>query len=109
MLLDLGQKQEFNRSLGQTHLLILKSLPERQEQTGAQPGTETLATAILGTLFFHMDTGAGSAILEYSLQLISLEIWPCLCQPACRQLYWNASGQATSCGNREETATHTSR
>ena len=87
----------------------MKSLPERQEQTGAQPGTETLATAILGTLFFHMDTGAGSAILEYSLQLISLEIWPCLCQPACRQLYWNASGQATSSGNREETATHTSR
>lgn len=87
MLWDLGQKQEFNKSLGQTHLLILKSLPERQEQTGAQPGTETLATAILGSLFYHVDTGARCAVLEYSLQLMSLEIWPWLCQPACRQLY----------------------
>lgn len=35
---DPGQKQWFEGSLGQTSLLTLKSLPERQEATGAHSG-----------------------------------------------------------------------
>ena len=37
-LVTRGQKQSFERSLGQTYLLILESLLERQEATGAHPG-----------------------------------------------------------------------
>lgn len=37
-LWDPGQKQEFERSLDQTHCLILESLPERQKAAGAHPG-----------------------------------------------------------------------
>ena len=36
------QTQQFVRCLAQTHLLILKSLPERQEAVGTPPGTEML-------------------------------------------------------------------
>ena len=32
-----AQRQLFERSLGQTHLLILDSFPERQEASGAPP------------------------------------------------------------------------
>ena len=38
MLQDPGKKQEFERSLGQTHLLILESLPEREKATGTHIG-----------------------------------------------------------------------
>ena len=38
MLHDPGQKEYFDRSLGQTYLLILDSLPERQEATAAHSG-----------------------------------------------------------------------
>ena len=45
------KKQKFDRSPGQTHLLVLESLPERQGVTEAHPG--------------HIDTG-GSHIWEHS-------------------------------------------
>ena len=35
---DLRKKQECEGSLGQTHLLILESLPERHKATGTHPG-----------------------------------------------------------------------
>lgn len=38
MLWDPGQKQSFERGLGQTYLLVLESLPERQEAAGTHPG-----------------------------------------------------------------------
>ena len=37
MFWDPGQKQDFGKSLGQTYLLILENLPERQEATAAHP------------------------------------------------------------------------
>ena len=37
-LQDLGQKQQFDRSLRQTYLLILEILQEKQEETAAHPG-----------------------------------------------------------------------
>ena len=47
--------QSFERSLGQTYLLILESFSERQEATGAPPGD----IIILGSLFYHNDISAG--------------------------------------------------
>ena len=44
------------RSLGQTHLLILESVPEKQEATGAHAEAKTLVAAILGSLSYHGDT-----------------------------------------------------
>lgn len=45
------------RSLGRTYLLILESLPEKQEATGAHAEAKTLLAAILGSLSYHGDTG----------------------------------------------------
>ena len=45
------------RSLDQTHVLILESLPEKQEATGAHTEAKTLVAAILGSLSSHVDTG----------------------------------------------------
>ena len=45
------------RSLGRTHLLILESLPEKQEATGAHAEAKTLLAAILGSLSYYGDTG----------------------------------------------------
>lgn len=36
--IPINKKQKFESILGQTHLLILENLLERQEATGAQPG-----------------------------------------------------------------------
>ena len=59
---DPGQKHYFDRRLGQTHLLVLDSLLQRQSGGGGclqiTLGTETLMVAVLGS-FYHVDTGAG--------------------------------------------------
>ena len=57
MLQDPGLKQLFEWSLGQRQLLVLDSLPERQEAAGLTLGTETLEAAILWSSFYHVDTG----------------------------------------------------
>ena len=54
-----GQKPEFERSLGQTHLLNLESLPDRQEATGTCPGDTDTGGSHLGSSFYHMDSAAG--------------------------------------------------
>ena len=48
-------------------MLILERLPERQEATGAHPGDTDTRDSLLGSSFYHEDTGAGSAVLESSL------------------------------------------
>jgi len=64
-----AQWQQFERSLGQTYVLILERLPEMQEVTGAPLGMEILVSAILESLFYHCNTRTGSAILELSLSV----------------------------------------
>ena len=65
MLRELGQKQLLERSLGQTHLLILERLPEREEATGAHPGDMDILPAPMfwEVLLLH-DTGAGKCPFE---------------------------------------------
>ena len=58
MLQQAGQKQSFERSLGQTYLLILESLLERQGAMVLTLGTSTLEAAILRSWFHHKDTDA---------------------------------------------------
>ena len=70
-LQHLGKKKLLERSLGQTNLLILESLPEEKEARGAPLGTWTLTVATLGSSFYHVDTVVASATVESSLQLIS--------------------------------------
>ena len=50
MLWDPEQKQKFEKSLGQTYLLILENLPERQEATGAPRGDIDTGGSNLGEL-----------------------------------------------------------
>ena len=59
MLWGPGQKQYYERSLGQTHLLILASLLERQEATGAHLGDIDTGAAILTGSFYLEDFGVG--------------------------------------------------
>ena len=61
---DPGQRQKFERNLHQTHLLILESLPQRQEALKLTLGIQKLAAAILRSLFHHMNTGAGECHFE---------------------------------------------
>ena len=58
-LQDPGQKQSFEKSLGQTHSLILESLPVTQEATGTHPGDRDTGSSHLGSSFYHKETGAG--------------------------------------------------
>ena len=60
-------------------LLILQSLPQRQEATGTLLGANTLVTAILESSLYSVDTGLESAILEYSFELINHRTQPCAC------------------------------
>ena len=59
MLCDAAQKEKFERSLGQTHLLILRSLPEMQVVTGTHPGDIDTGISHLGSSFYNVDTAAG--------------------------------------------------
>ena len=52
-----GRSSQFERSLGETHLLILESLMERQDVMELTLGTQILTAAILGSSFYHKDTG----------------------------------------------------
>lgn len=49
------------------HLPILESSLERPDTVGAHPGTEAQAEDILGSLFYHEDTGSGKHYLEFPL------------------------------------------
>ena len=74
LLWEPGQKQLFERSLGQTHLLIMESLLKGQEATGAQPGaTDTGGSQFLGARSTTRTLVLARAILESSLELISAE------------------------------------
>ena len=55
---DPRQKWKFERSLVQTHWLILNSFPERQEVTRAYTGDKDTVAAIFRSSFYHMDIGA---------------------------------------------------
>lgn len=50
-------EQRFERSLGQTHLLILENLLDRKAETGAYPGDTDTGGSYLGGSFYHIDTG----------------------------------------------------
>ena len=82
MLQDPGLKQSFERSLGQAHLLILESIPERQEATGAHPGDK--------------DNGTGKHHFELRPLSSSLTSAPPPPHQPVGSPYWVASGQATS-------------
>ena len=64
MLWDPGQRQQFERNLCQTHLLILESLPQKQEAVELTLGPQKLAAAIPRRLFHHTNTGAGEGRFE---------------------------------------------
>ena len=53
------QRQEFERSLVQIHLLILERLSGRQGAMGTLPGDIDSDSSILGNWFHHKDTGTG--------------------------------------------------
>ena len=59
--------QEFEWCLGQTHLLILRSLLEGQKASGNPLGIEMLVVAIFRILFYHNATSTGKHILESSI------------------------------------------
>lgn len=62
MLGDPGKMQEFERSLSQTHLLILHRHLERYKAAEDHPGYIRyidMRAAIWGNLFYHEHTGAG--------------------------------------------------
>ena len=61
------------------NLLILYSLPKRQEGTGAHLGTNTLVIAILESSLYNVDTELESAILKSSFELINFRTQPCAC------------------------------
>ena len=61
------------------NLLILYSLPKRQEGTGTHLGANTLVTAILESSLYNVDAGLESAILESSFELINFRTQPCAC------------------------------
>lgn len=54
-----SQRQQFERHLSQTHLLVLESLPESRGQLGFPLETEMLAAAIFVILFYQTDTCIG--------------------------------------------------
>ena len=56
--------EQSERSLGQTHLLILKSLLEMQEATGTPPGGRDPGSIIWGRSFHHNKVVLPRAILE---------------------------------------------
>ena len=59
-LVTRGQKQSFERSLGQTYLLILKSLLERQRAIRTRLGVTDTGDSRFWELFYYTDTGAGN-------------------------------------------------
>lgn len=66
MCKDSGQKQSFERSVGQTHLWILGSLLERQEKTGDKDA----GGSHFWDLIPHEDTGTDKQQFR-TLSLIS--------------------------------------
>lgn len=64
MLWDPEQRQQFERNLRQTHLLILESLLQRQEAVELTLGPQKLAAAIPRSSFHHANTGAGEGRFE---------------------------------------------
>ena len=76
MLQDPEKKQKFERSLGQTHLLILQSFPKRKKASGNQNGNQKLTQSILGSSSHHEDTATGKNHFHSSCQLTSISTWP---------------------------------
>ena len=70
MLPDPVWRQSFERRLGQTHLLMLESLQKKQDETENPLGTQILAEAIFGSLFYHEDTGAGKCHSGVSTEVL---------------------------------------
>ena len=62
-----GERQQFEKRLGQTHMLILDSLPERQEATGLPLGTQMLAEPFLRACFTTITLALAHTTLESSL------------------------------------------
>ena len=54
-----GERQQSEKRLGQTHMLILDSLPERQEATRLPLGPQMLAEPFK-SLFYHNNPGTGT-------------------------------------------------
>lgn len=62
-----AQRQSFERSLSQTHLLSLESLLERQKATGISLEKETLEAAVWGACSSTTIPALANPILEHSL------------------------------------------
>lgn len=65
-----GERQQSEKRLGQTHMLILDSLPERQEATRLPLGTQMLAEPSLRAGFTTITPVLAHTILEPSLSPI---------------------------------------
>ena len=78
--------------MGQTHLLLLESLLERKEKLELMLGTQTLVATIMGSSFYHLDTGADKHHFG-NLPLV-ISTWTQLRPPAYWHQYWDTSGQA---------------
>ena len=66
----LSPSSEFERSLGQTHLLILEKLSERQEAIQKLPGDGDIGETHFGSSFYCRDNDTVKHHLETSLQPI---------------------------------------
>ena len=87
---DTWQKEEFDRSLGQTYLLVLESLLERQQGLGGDgcnsPWGHGHWLQTFWGAFSCMSTATGG----------------CWTHPtACRCQCWDTSGQTTNCAGRQ--------
>ena len=57
---DPEHKQQIERMLNQTFVLILESLLEREEASGAYSRDIDTKVTSLGSMLYHMDTGTGN-------------------------------------------------
>ena len=69
---DPRQKQKFERSLVQTHWLMLNSLPERQEVTRAYIGDKDSVAAIFRSSFYHMEWCCQAPFFNLPSSLLAL-------------------------------------
>ena len=71
ILRDSAWRKSYERSLGQTHLLILEASWRRRRRLRLRLGTEMLTAAVWGSLFYHEDAGDG----RQHFGILSLACW----------------------------------
>lgn len=82
-------EQQFQRSLGQIHLLIWKNLLEEQKAAGARPRNIDTSHSHWESWIYHVDAGAGKChcrLLLQAFKLWDLDLPTCLSAPVLRHL-----------------------